>query len=96
MPRLVLLLGAALAALLAVPAPVSAGEGREPYSEISVAEVARLLGQPGFKVYDANSPRTYARRHLPGAVNVDYEDLTVGELPADKATRVVFYCANEH
>jgi 3-mercaptopyruvate sulfurtransferase SseA len=62
------------------------------FALMTVEELSRALGAPDLKVFDANSPSTFAKGHLPGAVNVDYEDMEEAELPADKATRVVFYC----
>lgn len=95
MPSLRTTLGlAALACALGL-APGRAAAG-EPFTLLSVADLARDMGAKDLKVFDANSPSTYAKGHIPGAVNVDYEDLTAGELPADKATRVVFYCKNRH
>jgi len=34
----------------------------------------------------------YARAHIPGAVNIDYEKMTVEMLPKDKGRPMVFYC----
>jgi rhodanese-related sulfurtransferase len=85
---------AALALLsLAVPAR---GAAPEPFALITPAELARSLGAADLKVFDANSPAVFARGHVPGATLIDYQDFTAGELPADKATRVIFYCKNTH
>jgi rhodanese-related sulfurtransferase len=46
-------------------------------------------------VFDANSRETFDEHHVPGAHWVDYHTLTASELPADHATSLVFYCANE-
>lgn len=35
---------------------------------------------------------TYAKGHIPGAVNIDYEKMTVEMLPKDKGQPMVFYC----
>ena len=35
----------------------------------------------------------YAKGHVPGAVNVDYEKMMPEMLPTDKAQALVFYCA---
>lgn len=94
MRRLATLALAALA--LVLPAAPALGADAEPFAMISPEEVAKALGAPDFKVYDANSERTFLKGHVPGARLVDYEDFTAGELPADKATRVVFYCKNTH
>ncbi len=91
--RLAAVAGAVVFAVGLATRPSAAAE---PFTLISVADVARDLAAKDLKVFDANSPSTFRKGHLPGAVNVDYEDLTAGELPADKATRVVFYCKNRH
>lgn len=94
MPRR--LTATALAALSALAVLLGLAPGRavaaEGFALMTVEELSRALGAPDLKVFDANSPKTFARGHLPGAVNVDYEDMEEAELPADKATRVVFYC----
>jgi rhodanese-related sulfurtransferase len=46
-------------------------------------------------VYDANHRETFDEHHVPGAHWVHYDNLTAEELPADHATSLVFYCANE-
>ncbi|ACL65641.1 rhodanese-like protein [Anaeromyxobacter dehalogenans 2CP-1] len=86
--RLTVLAAAALAA--------GAGARAEdaPYREASVDEVARLLGTPGARVFDANGPETYAKAHLPGATLVAYRTYEARELPADKDAPLVFYCKN--
>ncbi len=35
----------------------------------------------------------YAKGHVPGAANIDYEKMTPEMLPADKGQALVFYCA---
>jgi rhodanese-related sulfurtransferase len=46
-------------------------------------------------VFDANNQETFAEHHVPGAHWVDYHTVSAAELPADHATSLVFYCANE-
>ena len=44
-------------------------------------------------VVHALNAEHYAKGHVPGAVNVDYEKMTPEMLPADKNQALVFYCA---
>jgi hypothetical protein len=61
--------------------------------ELSVADVAGRLGQPGFHVFDNNGHARWARSHVPGAKNLNAYDYAAGELPADKSATLVFYCS---
>lgn len=36
----------------------------------------------------------YAKGHIPGAVNIDYEKMTPQMLPAKKDEPIIFYCAS--
>jgi rhodanese-related sulfurtransferase len=56
-------------------------------------EVEKLLGAPGVAIFDANNPDLWAKHHLPGAVHITGKDLR-SLLPADRRTRLVFYCTN--
>lgn len=74
-------------------------ESTPAFAQISVDAVAAGITEtasPRLAVFDANSPETYAAGHVPGATWVDYDGVTAAVLPADPATPVVFYCANEH
>jgi rhodanese-related sulfurtransferase len=46
----------------------------EPFSRIPAAEAHRLL-QAGAQVVDVRAPREYARRSIPGSVNIQVDDL---------------------
>ncbi|ACG73442.1 rhodanese-like protein [Anaeromyxobacter sp. K] len=81
------------AAALAASAGIARAEGA-PYREASVDEVARLLGTPGVRVFDANGPETYAKAHLPGATLIAYRTYEARELPPDRDAPLVFYCKN--
>lgn len=61
--------------------------------ELSVAEVAARLGQPGFHVYDHNGRGRYKRGHVPGAKNLNAYNYDPSELPPDKSATLVFYCS---
>jgi len=78
-----------LAALSLGLAPAFAGDG---FKEVKVDEVASMLGQPGVKVFDANPPDLWEKNHLPGATFIGDKKLAT-LLPADKETKLVFYCA---
>jgi rhodanese-related sulfurtransferase len=85
-----------LAPLAALSLAVGALAAEEPFRMISVDEVAGLVGSKDARIYDANSAKEYAERHVPGAVHVSYKDLSARDLPEDHATRLVFYCMNPH
>jgi rhodanese-related sulfurtransferase len=62
-------------------------------SELSVAEVASRLGQPGFFVFDNNAGARWQRSHVPGAKNLNPYSYNADELPGDKNATLVFYCS---
>jgi rhodanese-related sulfurtransferase len=62
---------------------------------LTVDQVSAKLGTPGFFVFDANLPESYANAHVPGAKLVDDENVTAAELPAAKDATLVFYCHDE-
>ena len=61
--------------------------------ELSVAEVAARIGQPGFYVFDNNGPARWRRSHVPTAKNLDANSYDASELPADRTATLVFYCS---
>jgi len=61
--------------------------------DMSVDEVARRLGTPGFYVFDNNSRGRWKRSHVPGAVWIDPGDVSEETMPADKQATLVFYCS---
>jgi Rhodanese-like domain len=83
------LVALAAAAMLAC----AANRSRDPYSLVGVDEVQKMLSAPDVAVIDANSKETFEKNHLPGARY--YKSAPFAEvLPADKSTRLVFYCAS--
>jgi rhodanese-related sulfurtransferase len=65
-------------------------------AEISVDELATMMEARTVTVVDANNQETRQKFGvIPGAVILSsYETYDVSELPADKTTALVFYCAN--
>lgn len=45
-------------------------------------------------VFDVNSLQSWHAAHVPNARRLDALTFTVDELPADRATPLVFYCSN--
>ncbi len=83
-----------VAALLVLPIAACAASGRG-YSELTVAQVAELLGKPDVRVYDANPREVYDAGHVPGAAFLPYR-FDASALPPDREARLVFYCKNPH
>lgn len=48
----------------------------------------------GAKLFDVRTPEEFAGGHLPGAVNLPYDQIAAraAELPSDKSERVILYC----
>jgi len=91
---LVSLLAATAVAGCAKPADHAAAEQPPKISAISVDELDQMLARQECKPVDANGDST--RRQMgviPGAVLLTDMD-SLDKLPADKATHLVFYCAN--
>ena len=84
--------GILVAAIAALTAPILA-HASEGYQELSPDQVEKMLGASDVRIFDANTPDLYAKNHVPGAVFVTSKTLAA-RLPADKDTRLVFYCAN--
>ena len=63
---------------------------------MTVDEVEAALAKPGsLYVFDANPKDVFDEGHVPGAKWVP-KDVKADMLPADKAAKLVFYCASEH
>jgi hypothetical protein len=65
--------------------------------ELTVDEVAAKIAANDGKtvIYDCNGRERFIQGHLPGAHWVAYDEVTAADLPADKGTLLVFYCASE-
>lgn len=90
--RLPLVVALAAAAVLWLP-PLLRGA---PFREVTVEEAAALVGRPGVAVLDANAREVFEVAHLPGARHVSPLALSAGDLPADRASTLLFYCKNPH
>jgi rhodanese-related sulfurtransferase len=77
---------------LALAVPLGCAHAGEPYGTMSADEVEAVLGKPGVAILDANVDELWEKYHLPGAIHVGGRDLAA-LLPADRGTRLVFYCS---
>lgn len=75
----------------------SSSEAAPRFHQVSVADVAARIEahDASLAVFDANHRETFDEHHVPGATWVSYDAVTADVLPADHATSLVFYCANE-
>lgn len=65
--------------------------------ELTVADVAgRIARGERLAVYDVNGREKYEAGHVPGARWASSRSLQASDLPPDRSTPLVFYCANEH
>jgi rhodanese-like protein len=88
-------LALAIAALFIAPASAgSKSEKSEPFKRLSIKKVEAHLGQPNVFIYDGNSAETYAKGHVPGAVNLHSSEIKEGVLPAARDATLIFYCMN--
>lgn len=76
-------------------------EGPDKFQVIHVADLAKLMADPAshVQVYDANHPSTRERFGVIQGAHLlsSYDNYDVAkELPADKNTKLVFYCADTH
>jgi rhodanese-related sulfurtransferase len=61
---------------------------------ISPAALHDLIREKGVTVIDVNSHQSWLRAHVPGAINLDPTSYEANDLPADRESRIVFYCSN--
>jgi hypothetical protein len=80
----------------AAAAPEKAAFGSLSIPELEAKLQAAKAGELKLAIYDNNSKERFAKSHLPGAKWVNYQEYGENDLPQDKATTLVFYCANEH
>jgi hypothetical protein len=84
-----------------VPTAASAPRDNQPFGRLSIAELELKIaeaktGKGKLAIYDNNSLDRYQRSHIPTARWVDYTAIQASDLPKDRDTSLVFYCANEH
>jgi len=80
----------------AATAGAKPGEAK-PIATVTIDELDGMLAKGACTPVDANGDTTRQKKGvIPGAIRLtDYETYSAGELPADKAKPLVFYCANE-
>jgi len=61
---------------------------------ISPHDLLPLLRSGEARAFDVNAPGSFREAHVPGAVSLDPTAFQPADLPADKASLVVFYCSN--
>lgn len=64
--------------------------------ELEAKLAAARAGQAKIAVFDNNDEARFAKGHIPGARWVKFDAVKAADLPADKSTTLVFYCANEY
>lgn len=62
---------------------------------LSLDEVEARLGQPDVHLFDANPREMYDAKHVPGARWVQWDHVTLDDLPKDRDATLIFYCAVE-
>ena len=87
---------AALAGCSRSDQPAAAAKAADALSAMTVDDVDQALAAKQVVPVDCNGDRTRKKKGvLPGAILVtDEETYAATELPADKATKLVFYCAD--
>jgi hypothetical protein len=99
-PDMRTILLAAVLSLAAVPGcssdKANTGEPADHIPEMSIDEVDKALAAHQVIPVDCNGERTRKKKGvLPGAIIISDEELfEASELPADKTTKLVFYCAD--
>lgn len=79
----------ALVATVALAISTFAGE----FPDVSVKEVQKLSKQKAAVIIDVNGSESYAKGHVPGALDFDaIKDNLAKVLPADKNATIVAYC----
>jgi hypothetical protein len=74
----------------------TADKAKDEFPSMTMDEVQKGLDAKTLTAVDCNGDRTRKKLGvLPGAISVtDEESFAASELPADKTTKLVFYCAN--
>ncbi|MEK7233258.1 MAG: DUF6132 family protein [Elusimicrobiota bacterium] len=92
-PYVSTLYGAVLGILM-TSATLSGGKP-ELFQRLAVTQAAELATQTGTLILDVRTPQEYTQGRLPNAVLLPIDELShrQGELPKDKRTPVLVYCA---
>src|SRR5271168_2107334 len=61
---------------------------------VSPEALHEMVQKQEAKVIDVNSPQSWMKAHVPGALNLDPANYKESDLPADKESSLVFYCSN--
>ena len=61
---------------------------------LSPEALQQAMRSHALTIVDVNSQQSWARAHVPGAVNLDPNTYVETDLPHDKAASLVFYCSN--
>jgi rhodanese-like protein len=74
---------------------------KEPFGRLTVDALdARMAeakaGKVALAIFDTNQRERYDQSHIATAKWVKSNAVTAADLPADKDTTLVFYCANDH
>jgi len=77
-------------ATAALVAPAFAAE----FPDISIAEVKTAIAEKKATVIDVNGSESYAKAHVPTAIDFAAEKDLSAKLPSDKAALVIAYCGN--
>ena len=93
--RIVRVAGALLVGLTVLAASCADPQGAGSPQPIGAAELSERIraGSPP-RILDVRTREEYAAGHVPGAVNIPYDELSsrLAEIDADKAAEVVVYC----
>lgn len=100
MKSLLLAVPAALVLALALPAVAGgsakpSAEEKEAFGRLTIQQVEEGVAKKELVVFDNNSQDRFAKGHVPSAKWVKFDNVTAADLPADKATKLVFYCGGE-
>jgi hypothetical protein len=79
----------------------AAEPGKEAFGKLSLDELDARMGDAKsgkikLAIFDNNKRERFDKSHIPGAKWVQFDEIKSGDLPSDKETTLVFYCANEH
>ncbi|HEX7828004.1 MAG TPA: rhodanese-like domain-containing protein [Thermoanaerobaculia bacterium] len=61
---------------------------------ISPEHLLETLNDGQTTVVDVNAPLSFSTHHVPRAINLDPLGYAESDLPANKDSRIVFYCSN--